>query len=95
MVEDTLRTAFARRDLLRVPVAARPRAGPKFTSSVLLTQQDMLGTVELVLYRDPDMLMGSSALGLTTCPRVSGLQATGVGAPTCREASTSAYGPSR
>jgi hypothetical protein len=62
--EDILRAAFARRDLLQIPVVVRPRSGPKSTTSVLMTKQELLGTSELVIKRDRDRFTSPSALGL-------------------------------
>ena len=64
MAAGVLRTAFARRDLTHVPVVVKPRSSPRSTTNVLMTQQYMLVTVDLVTNSDPDKFMSSNALGL-------------------------------
>ena len=64
MAEDVLRIAWNCRDLMPLCVVVRHRSGPMSTKSVLMTQQEMLGTVWFVTNTDPGKFMNSSALGL-------------------------------
>ena len=60
-LEDKLRTAFLRRDLLAVPVATKPRPG----TDLLISNKEFLGTHELMKTSDAEVFMSAQAMGLT------------------------------
>ena len=53
-------TTFTRRNLMKVPVVSGPRSG----TSLLIKNQEFLGTNELTISNDPENFMSAKALGL-------------------------------
>ena len=60
--EETLRSAFLRRDLLECPVSKKPRRG----TNCLIRNKEFLGTHKLSKVLDPEQFMSAAALGLVT-----------------------------
>ena len=59
-LQETLRTAFLRRDLLAVPVVVRPRKG----TELLATNKEFLGSFELTKSIMVESFMSPGAMGL-------------------------------
>ena len=57
-----MQKAFLRRDLLRVPVAVRPRDG----TDLLIKNREFLGSTRLAKTSDVEYFMSAKAMGLST-----------------------------